>query len=300
MANEDDGASDSLELFTDPVCNIFAMVCFIVILLVVLSSVRQTVVQQAEHEATRTDSPDTIDELRRRLSEIERPELQVQLQEIADLKRALVRKRAVQREAELREDVMMDELLDAGKGAEAVAQLLPDLTQEIEQLERALQDAQARSEISMALPQQRQVRDASSAAMVLEQGQAYMVNRIPDVLAPMPLCDFVKLLDTDCIDAARSSVDCADGVGTQTVTLREGRGVPVHQPGWQNSPTWTRWLKALQGKPRTVVYLHVNPDSHAEFLALRRALQEAGIFYNVIPQQPPYRVVWVVGQPTAQ
>jgi hypothetical protein len=298
MASEDEGPSDSLELFTDPVCNIFAMVCFIVILLVVLSSLRKPEVRQAGREVARTGSAEMIDELGRRLSEIVRPEQQVQLEEIADLQRALARKRAVQREAERREDVMVDELMDSDKAAEAVAQLLPDLSREIDQLESALQDAQARSEISLALPREKKVGGADVAAMVLDQGHAYMVTRVPEVLASVPFCDFLKLLDTECIDAVRSRVDCADG--SQTIVLRDGKGVDVRQPGWQNSTMWKRWLQALQSKPRVVVYLQVNPDSHSEFLALRRALQEAGIFYNVTPQRPPYRIVWIFGQPTAQ
>lgn len=298
MASEDEGASDSLELFTDPVCNIFAMVCFIVILLVVLSSLRKPVVRQVEGEVARTGSAETVSELRRRLSEIVRPEQQVQLEEIADLQRALARKRAVQREAERRENVVMDTLMDSGKAAKAAEQLLTELAQEIEQLESALQDAQARSEISLALPREKTVGGADVAAMVLDQGRAYMVTRVPEVLASVPFCDFLKLLDTDCIDAERSRVDCSDG--SQTIVLRGGNGVDVRQPGWQNSAMWKRWLQALRSKPRVVVYLHVNPDSHSEFLALRRALQEAGVFYNVRPQRPPYRMVWTYGQPTAQ
>jgi hypothetical protein len=303
MADETEGAADSLELFTDPVCNIFAMVCFIVILMVVLSSMRQQVVRRVEQQAARTDPvPATVEELRLRVAEIERPEIQVRIGEIAALQQALERKQAVQREAERREDLMVTELMDSGRGAQVAERLVPDLQQEIVRLEHAIRDAEARSEVALALPRERRVRDSLVAAMALDQGSAYMITPVPTVFEPMSMCDFVRMLDEDCVDVARSTIECqsVEGRGTQRIELRPEGGVSLRQPGWQSSPKWKRWLAALRSKPRVVVYLTVGPDSHPEFLILRKALQEAGVFYNVESQRPPFRLEWVYGTPTSQ
>ena len=307
MADESDDVSSALELFTDPACNIFGTFCFIVILLGFMSVIQS--------EVTPTNSPSPMVEasadsravqaLEARLAATQSSERVRKLSELEALRAAAARRKSTATEAHIREDALIEELGRAPDLGAALRQMAPKLSEEIRELDQAIRDAQARSEVASSLPRDHAVggSDVKTAAMILSGGRAYMVTRIPEVFVPMPLEDFVRLWDDTCVQ-----VDVKHEPGaltaTQHVTLRPEGGVDLRVGGWQGAPRWRSWLAVLrqpiQQRLPIVVYLIVDPQSHAEFAALRAELQSNGILYNVEPQRPPFHLEWVTGIPRAQ
>lgn len=307
MADESDDVSSALELFTDPACNIFGTFCFIVILLGFMSVIQS--------EVTPTDSPmpmvespaesKVLQALEARLAETQSSERLRKLSELEALRVAASRRKSTATEAHIREDALMEELGRAPDLGAALRQMAPRLSEEIRELDQAIRDAQARSEVASSLPRDHAVGgdDVKTAAMILSGGRAYMVTKIPEVFVPMPFEDFVRLWDDTCVQV---DLDHKPGAltATQRVTLRPEGSVDLRAGGWQGSARWRAWLAVLrqpmQQRHPVVVYLIVDPQSHAEFAAMRAELQSHGIFYNVEPQRPQFHLDWRVGDPRAQ
>lgn len=307
MADESDDVSSALELFTDPACNIFGTFCFIVILLGFMSVIQGEATPAAAPApaATPTAESRVVQALEARLAETQSPDRVRKFSELEALRTAAARRKATATEAHAREDLVMEELTRAPDVGAALRAMAPKLGEEIRQLDQAIRDAQARSEVASSLPRDHAVggTDVGVLAMIISGGRAYMVTKIPEGFGPLTFEAFVHLWDDTCVKVDLEHVAGASKA-TQRITLRPEGSVDLRAVGWQGTSRWQAWLAQLrlpiqQHRP-VVVYLTVDPQSHAEFAAMRAELQGQGIFYNVGPQRPPFHIDWVVGNPRAQ
>ena len=308
MADEED--TNSLELFTDPVCNIFGTFCFLVILLGFMSVVQGDGIPAPVDATAALPTPEqrhqqVVGALREQLDASMSPEQAQKLRQVEALQQALERRRATQAEANRREDAAVQELSVGKEPQEAMKAMIPVLQSDIARLEQALRDANARNEMRMSLPTPHSVTDADVVPMILDGGRLYLVNRIPDFWKPHDWCRGFETWDPECVNVAASSVECGrreDGMqmAKQRIALKKDGGVAIRDADWQQSPLWLSWMKIMRSSKRVVVYLYVAADSHGDFPVVRRAILAAGMNYDIAPIEAPFEIGWIVGTPTAQ
>lgn len=308
MADEED--TNSLELFTDPVCNIFGTFCFLVILLGFMSVVQGDGIPVPVDATAALPTPEqrhqqVVGALREQLGASMSPQQAQKQREVEALQQALERRRATQAEANRREDAAVQELSVGTEPQEAMKVMIPVLQSDIARLEQALRDANARNEMRMSLPTPHSVADAGVVSMILDGGRLYLVNRIPDFWQSIEWCGAFETWETSCVDVAASSVECGrreDGMqmAKQRIALKKDGGVAIRDADWQQSPLWIGWMKTMRASKRVVVNLSVAADSHGDFPVVRRAILAAGLNYNVFTIKPPFEISWLVGTPTAQ
>jgi hypothetical protein len=308
MADEED--TNSLELFTDPVCNIFGTFCFLVILLGFMSVVQGDGIPAPVDATAALPTPEqrhqqVVGALREQLDASMSPQQAQKQREVEALRQAVDRRRATQAEANRREDSAVQELSVGTAPQEAMKAMIPMLQSDIARLEQALRDANARNEMRMSLPSPHSVADADVVPMILDGGRLYLVNRIPDFWQSKDWCRAFETWEPACVDVAASSVECGrreDGMqmAKQRIALKKDGGVAIRDADWQQSPLWLSWMKIMRSSKRVVVYLHVAADSHGDFPVVRRAILAVGMNYDIAPIEAPFELSWIVGTPTAQ
>ena len=307
MSDESHDAAAALELFTDPMCNIFGTFCFIVILLGFLSVAQKPVEAPAAPAAAAPDAERQAQdaELARLQAEVDAavsPQRRERLEQVEALKLAVRRRSEVQVEASRREDAAVRELMQTTDAASSLKGMLPQLQRDIERMKQAIADAESRSTVQLSLPNEHVVPGAGSGAMILTGGRAYMVMKMPEAV-DRPPCEALGSFDPDGVDVQATTLDCGDGGAEQHVKLKQGGGVDLRSEGWRDSAVWKRWAQGIKEalrRQRVVMNVDVAADSHAEFGPLRAALLSLGVDYNVRMADPPWDLRWSWGNPHAQ
>jgi hypothetical protein len=309
MADEQDDAAAALELFTDPMCNIFGTFCLIVILLAFLSMIRARTAPSSalpsppSAAAELRDQARELNSLREQLAAASTPDGREKLERVVALERALERRQAIRDEAVRREDAAAAELLQTPDLDSGLKAMLPQLRRDIERLRRAIADAEARSTMKLDLPAAHKVPGAGAGAIIIAGGRAHLVMRMPESAASQDACESLGLFDPESIDVAASHLECGRSGAIQHVKLRPDGGVDLRVQAWQDSARWKSWAAGMRSVTKTrrlVLYIHVATDSHAEFPALRSALIDAGVDYGIEMQDAPWDLTWFWGDPVAQ
>ncbi len=324
MADVGDEASEALEWFTDPMTNIFAVFMFIVMMLGLLNAIRHEVAAPAtpdtasasvEAELVRAEDAALVG-LEQDVRSLESPDRQWKRDRIAALRAERDRLKGQLAKVDQVGGQAMGELLrNPSQAPPDVSSMLENLKASIEHLKSAITDAKAKSELELSAPSEHELDDAFPTSMVLSKGRAHRVTSISDAMRQLHGAGdegwylSLEAWDPECVDVARSRLErMAPPPGRrlsaeQHIQLKSGGGLDLRQTGWSGSDLWKRWMHEFRMVPARslpMVYLFVDADSHAEFMALRGELVRAGIAYNVRPMQEPFICRWVNGKSTAQ
>lgn len=309
MSNQSDSGVDSLELFTDPVCNIFGLFCFLIILIALLTTVKSggEAAGQSSSKVNKTAEQlqSVVAELEARQIAAVDPRKEEKLQTLASLQAAIERLQSVQTEADRREDAAVDELKIGKEPQRALGDMVPKLEVEVARLKQAIEEAKARTQLSTSLPREHSVAHAEVVSFILKGGSLYLVNAIPDWWSSSrnaSMCEALQKWEPACINVQKSKVDCdpSGTTGIQTVVLQDSGGVPLRNIAWKDDPKWVSWWNVMSAQPNLVVYFMVDPDSFSDLATIRNFLVANSKEYNLDVGETPLTISWRYGTPNAQ
>lgn len=262
------GGVSSLEMLLDTMCNTFGSLIFMAVLLAIINQrVSKTVEARAQQgvspadavrqEARTTELQASIGGLQQTLQQLDA--LQEQAAAIApqDLTETLRSYRTRLAQSDQRLKQADERLIAARQETDALQQKLAVTKGEIEQ---ARDKAGAVVQRTFTVPSLHEVDRELKLTCALKGGKLYAVH-----------------------DPQRSwhyaHVDVADSGGVFTVRLKADAGIPVRAEGLAAA---LAPVLALEPR-RTLVMLHVAPDSFAEFQLVKRVVVDAGYEYNWVP-----------------
>ena len=305
MSRKRESDVGSMELLTDSICDIFGLFCFLVILLALLSTIQgggeATVIEATPELRTSDALAQEAVRLEQQLESLSDPGRDQKLAELETQRLVLERSKRRQAEFERRESGVTQELRVDPEQVNPLKSMIPSLDSEVKRLQAELLDAQARSEIAMALPRITESSATSSFIIILTGGRLYVVQGKGLLDSSIDWCKRLASFDEFCVDISKSSVDCGGGTFTQTIVLRLENGIDVSDAMWTESPMWKEWWSWIGPAP-VVVSLIVDPDSFREFASVRRFLSQHGKRYYIHPEiyGDHFTAKWSSGRPAGQ
>ncbi len=305
MARKDGVDIGSMELFTDPICNIFGLFCFLVMLLSFLSTLQgtgdPTVASVIPDTRTNSVLVDEVARLEQQLEASADPERDRKLAQLETAMAMFDRAKRRQDESDRREAVAAEEIRVDPKQMEPLKSMIPSLIVEVARLKAEIADSKARSEIEMALPRISATSAQSDLIFIITGGRIYIVPGKIFIDITQDLCTRFRSFDERCVDAAKCEVECGGSNLIQTIVLNLGSGVDLKDPMWSDSPQWKEWWSWVGPAP-VVASLNVDPDSFREFATVRRFMSSAGKRYDIDPKMysGSYKAIWRSGAPSGQ
>ncbi len=295
----------SLQLMIDPLCNIFGVFCFLVMLLSFLSSIQgaaeRVVAVAAPETRTNTVLIEEVGRLEEQLAAGADPERDRKLAQLETANAMLDRAKRRQDESDRRETGIAEEIRVDPNQMQPLKSMIPSLVVEVARLNAEISDAKARSEIEMALPRIASTDAQSDLIFIITGGRIYIVPGKKFIDLTQDLCTRFRSFDDRCVDVAKCEVECGGANLIQTIVLNLGSGVDLKDPMWSDSPQWKEWWSWVGPAP-VVASVIVDPDSFREFATVRRFFSSVGKRYDIDPKMysGSYKAIWRSGAPSGQ
>lgn len=305
MARKDGVDIGSMELFTDPICNIFGLFCFLVMLLSFLSTLQgtgePTVSSAIPDMRSNTVLVEEVARLEQQLGASVDPDRDRKLAQLETAKAMLDRAKRRQDESDRRETGIAEEIRVDPNQMQPLKSMIPSLVVEVARLKAEIADAIARSEIEMALPRIAATDAQSDLIFIITGGRIYIVPGKQFIDIALDLCTRFRAFDERCVDATKCEVECGGANLIQTIVLNLGSGVDLKDPMWSDSPQWKEWWSWVGPAP-VVASVIVDPDSFREFATVRRFFSSVGKRYDIDPKMysGSYKAIWRNGAPSGQ
>lgn len=290
-------ANDALDTFLDTVCNLFGIIIFLAMMIVVLASTTGEKIIREQEEDNRSRNEEILEELEirrddldRKLDEYLQHESLAEARELESLEVDL---------AEAREEIIKRlQMIDAYEQRINLGQVeLARLADEMESIEaeiKRLESTRAAAEKVLnrrfRTPRTTKV-DTMPATMVLVNGRVYAPNDWTGLFMNGRLdagdwCAGLKQWRPSDVDVSATSVtgECfRTGVSRvdRKIKLRKDGGIPIdmNRP-LEDDPTWNTVIRNHRSDLQHLV-ITVSPNSFEEFALLRSAIAGAGFRYDI-------------------
>ena len=317
-----DDSSDALDTFLDTVCNLFGIIIFLAMMIVILASTTSQEITDERASQISDLEQDLLAGLEERHDELDdRLDAYLQHDGLAETR---ILDEIELNTAEAREEIDRRKAIIAAYDARiaggseelrTLADSLETLQQEVEELKQQNAAADQLSNRKLRTPRVTQV-DTWPVTLIIVNGRLYEPNdwqgRIKrGVLEPGDWCLAMKSWRAADVDINQSSVtgDCyRSGASSldRTIQLKEGGGIPISMDRPLNTnPAWLALKQRYKPKLQHVI-IWVAPNSFAEFGLVRAALAEQGFRYNIRHASPTFSDTllhkdgFIAGQPEAQ
>lgn len=262
------GGVSSLEMLLDTMCNTFGSLIFMAVLLAIIN---QRVSRTVESRARQGISPAEAERQTARITELKATAqgLQQTLQQLVELESRAAEIKPQDLTATRR--ARQERLTALELRRKQLEEHLAAAQEEAEKLHRQLAETKGKIEQAKANPGAAVLRTFSVPSL-------HEVNRELNLTCALKAGKFYGIHDPQ-RSWNYAQVEVADSAGVFTVRLKDDTGIPVRPEGLASA---LGQVLALEPQ-RTLVVLHVAPDSFREFQLVKRVVVERGFEYNWIP-----------------